>query len=127
MAGVVPFMVVLGVAPYLPLVIAVALVAGFGIEIFGVAWETSMQRHVPADLLARVYSWDILGSIIAIPIGQVVAGSAADALGTEGALVAAAGLSALAVIGMLLTPAVRNLDNTPAVPTPAAAAVEAAV
>jgi MFS family permease len=130
MSGVVPFMLVLGAAPYLPLVIAVALLAGFGIEIFGVAWETSMQRHVPADLLARVYSWDILGSIVAIPIGQVVAGSAADALGTEGALIAAAVLSALAIVGMVLTPAVRDLDNTPATsaaePGPAQEAVEAA-
>jgi MFS family permease len=130
MSGVVPFMLVLGAAPYLPLVIAVALIAGFGIEIFGVAWETSMQRHVPADLLARVYSWDILGSIVAIPIGQVVAGSAADALGTEGALIAAAVLSALAIVGMVLTPAVRDLDNTPATsaaePGPAQEAVEAA-
>lgn len=114
MAGVVPFMIILGAAPYLPLVIAVALVAGLGIEIFGVAWETSMQRHVPADLLARVYSWDILGSIVAIPLGQVVAGSAADTFGTEGALIAAASLAAVAVAGMALTPAVRKLDNTPA-------------
>lgn len=114
MAGVVPFVLTLGIAPYLPLVIPVALIAGFGIEIFGVSWETSMQRHVPADLLARVYSWDILGSIIAVPIGQIVAGSAADALGTEGALIAAAVLSGLAVIGMALTRAVRTLDNTPA-------------
>jgi MFS family permease len=118
MAGVVPFVVVLGAAPYLPLVVAVALIAGFGIEIFGVSWETSMQRHVPADLLARVYSWDILGSIVAVPIGQVVAGSAADALGTEGALIAAAVLSALAIVGMVLTPAVRTLDNTPAPTAP---------
>ena len=114
MAGVVPLMIVLGAAPYLPLVVAVALAAGIGIEIFGVAWETSMQRHVPADLLARVYSWDILGSIVAIPLGQVVAGSAADSFGTEGALIAAAVLSGIAVVGMVLTPAVRRLDNTPA-------------
>jgi MFS family permease len=121
MAGVVPLMIVLGAAPYLPLVIAVALAAGIGIEIFGVAWETSMQRHVPADLLARVYSWDILGSIVAIPLGQVVAGSAGDSLGTEGALIAAAVLSGIAVLGMVLTPAVRRLDNTPAPSVPTTA------
>lgn len=118
MAGVVPFMIVLGAAPYLPLVVAVALTAGLGIEIFGVAWETSMQRHVPPDLLARVYSWDILGSIVAIPLGQVAAGSAGDAFGTEGALIAAAVLCGIAVVGMALTPAVRGLDNTPASAAP---------
>ena len=118
MTGVVPFTLVLGVAPYLPLVMAVALIAGLGIEFFGVSWETSMQRHVPADLLARVYSWDILGSIIAVPVGQVAAGGAADALGTKGALVAASVLCALAIAGMALTPAVRKLDNTPVASTP---------
>jgi MFS family permease len=111
--GVVPVMVALGAAPYLPLVVGVSLLAGIGIEIFGVSWETSMQRHVPADLLARVYSWDILGSIIAIPVGQLLAGQAAIALTTRGALIMAAIVSGVAILGMLAVPAVRDLDNTP--------------
>jgi MFS family permease len=46
---------------------AARFVAGLGIEQFSVAWETSMQEHVPADKLARVYSYDMVGSFVAIP------------------------------------------------------------
>ena len=42
------------------------------------AWDTTMQEHVPADKLARVYSYDMLGSFVAIPLGQVVAGPLAE-------------------------------------------------
>ncbi|NUO57407.1 MAG: MFS transporter [Hamadaea sp.] len=113
MAPVTPVLLALGLAPYAPLLIGLNLLAGIGIEIFGVSWETSMQRHVPADLLARVYSWDMLGSIVAVPIGQAIAGPVAAAVGTSTALVGAGLLSLLAVLGMVLVPAVRNLDNTP--------------
>ncbi|MEV0268580.1 MFS transporter [Hamadaea sp. NPDC050747] len=113
MAPVAPVLLALGLAPYAPLLIGLNLLAGIGIEIFGVSWETSMQRHVPADLLARVYSWDMLGSIVAMPVGQAIAGPVAAAVGTSTALVGAGLLSLLAVLGMVLVPAVRNLDNTP--------------
>ncbi|NUT22321.1 MAG: MFS transporter [Hamadaea sp.] len=119
MAPVAPVLLALGLAPYAPLLIALNLLAGIGIEIFGVSWETSMQRHVPADLLARVYSWDMLGSIVAVPIGQAIAGPVAAAVGTSTALVGAGVLSLLAVLGMVVVPAVRSLDNTP-VPAPEA-------
>jgi MFS family permease len=113
MLPVVPVLLALGVAPYVPLLIGLSVIAGVGIEIFGVSWETSMQRHVPADLLARVYSWDMLGSIVAIPLGQAVAGPVAGVVGTRNALVGAAAVCLLAVAGMVVVPAVRNLDNTP--------------
>jgi hypothetical protein len=37
-----------------------------------------------------VYSYDMVGSFIAIPVGQIVAGPVADAVGVEPALVGAA-------------------------------------
>jgi hypothetical protein len=36
-----------------------------------------MQQHVPPELLCRVYAYDGLGSILAIPVGQALAGPAA--------------------------------------------------
>ena len=44
------------------------------LEQFGIAWETTMQEHIPPDKLARVYSYDMVGSFVAIPIGQVAVG-----------------------------------------------------
>ena len=53
---------------------------------FGLAWEVSLQQNIPADRLARVYSCDILGSIIAVPVGQVVVGPLAGVSGLRATL-----------------------------------------
>jgi MFS family permease len=116
---------VLGVVPHLGLLLAAAFLAGLGIEQFAVAWETSMQEHVPADKLARVYSYDMVGSFVAIPIGQVAAGPIAQAVGVEATLVGAAAVIGLAVAGMLATREVRNLRHRlPTSPEPAGPAME---
>ena len=84
------------------------------IEQFGVAWEVSIQEHIPADKLARVYSYDALGSLIAVPVGQIAAGPLADAIGPGSALLVAAGIVVLSVVGMLASGAVRTLEHTAA-------------
>jgi MFS family permease len=118
-------MLTLGIAPHLGLLMAAAFLTGVAIEQFSVAWETSMQEHVPAGKLARVYSYDMVGSFVAIPLGQVLAGPIAEAVGVEATLVGAAGLVGLAVVGMLASREVRNLrHHRPTSPVAAAATVE---
>ena len=70
-----------------------------------------MQEHVPADKLARVYSYDMVGSFAAIPLGQVLAGPIAQAVGVESTLIGAAALTGLAVVGMLASRNVRELRH----------------
>jgi MFS family permease len=101
----------LGVAPHLWLLLGTTFLAGLAIEQFGIAWETTMQEHVPADKLARVYSYDMVGSFVAIPVGQVVAGPVAEAVGVRATLVGAATLILLAVLGMLSSRDVRHLRH----------------
>jgi len=113
--------VALAVTPLVMVLIPVAFVVGLGFEQFGIAWETSMQEHVPADKLARVYSYDALGSWIAIPIGQVAAGPAADAFGVGPTLIAAAGIILLSVVGMLCSRDVRTLEHGPVASGPSVA------
>jgi hypothetical protein len=68
--------------------IAVAFfVAALASDQFGVAWDVSLQQNVPADKLARVYSYDMLGSLIAIPLGQVAVGPLAEIFGTRVTLI----------------------------------------
>jgi MFS family permease len=110
-AGLVLPILGLGVAPHLWLLLVAAFVAGASIEQFGVAWETTMQEHVPADKLARVYSYDMMGSFVAIPIGQVAAGPIAAAVGVQATLIGAAALILLAVLGMLSSRDVRHLRH----------------
>ena len=121
--------VLLGIHPQLWALVAGALVAGLALEQFGVAWETTMQEHVPGDKLARVYSYDMVGSFLAIPIGQVAIGPIAHAAGLRPTLIGAAALTLLATLGMLASRSVRTLRHElpPRAPEPAAAGVEQSV
>jgi MFS family permease len=101
----------LGLTPHIGPLLLCAFIAGFALEQFAVAWETTMQENVPADKLARVYSYDMLGSFVAIPVGQVAAGPLAEAYGAPATLVGAAVLCALAVVGMLSCRDVRRLQH----------------
>ena len=109
----VPSLVLLALAvhPTMPVLLPAAFVAGLTLEQFGVAWVTSMQHYVPADKLGRVYSYDALGSFVAIPVGQVLAGPAAGALGSTATLLGAAGVVLAATVGMLSSRSVRTLPR----------------
>jgi MFS family permease len=120
--GEVLLLLTLGVAPIVGVLLASAFITGLAIEQFGVAWETTVQEHVPAEKLARVYSYDMVGSFLAIPVGQVVAGPVAQAVGAERTLVGAAVLVGVAVLGMLCSRDVRHLEHhRPPADVPAAA------
>jgi len=101
----------LGVYPHVWLLIAGGLVAGFGLEQFSVAWDTTMQEHVPPEKLARVYSYDMVGSFLAIPIGQMTVGPIAQAAGREATLIGAAALMAVSFLAMLSSRDVRTLRH----------------
>jgi MFS family permease len=113
--GAVEILALAGAAHVLILVV-LFFVGGAAIELFGVAWEVSVQEHVPPDKLARVYSYDMLGSFIAIPIGQVLAGPLALALGVRGALVIGGAVSLVAVAAMIAVRPVRQLQHRSVVP-----------
>ncbi|MCW3839753.1 MFS transporter [Micromonospora yasonensis] len=100
----------LALAPTIVVLVASALAVGIAVEQFAVAWDTSIAQHIPADRLARVYSYDMLGSWVAIPLGQVAAGPLAAAIGTRDTLLILATLVVLAVLGMLASRDVRRLQ-----------------
>jgi MFS family permease len=112
----------LGIHPQLWALLAGALVAGLMLEQFGVAWETTMQEHVPADKLARVYSYDMVGSFVAIPAGEIAIGPIAHAVGVRPTLIGATVLMTVAVLGMLTSRDVRTLPHK--LPEPSARPME---
>jgi MFS family permease len=91
-----------------PLVIA-AFIAGIGLDLFGVAWETSLQQHIPTDRLARVVSYDILGSYVAIPVAVIVVPGIATVLGLRATLVSLVAMVALCVLGMVASRSIRSV------------------
>ncbi|NRQ36458.1 MFS transporter [Nonomuraea sp. NN258] len=111
--------VLLAVHAPLWLIVAGAFVLGVSFDVFGVLWQTTMQREIPGDALARVSSYDALGSMMFGPIGLMVAGPVAAVFGTEATLLGCAGLVVLSTLAALLSPAVRNLRAPEPVPTPA--------
>lgn len=90
---------------------------GLAIDVYEVLWITTMQENIPSDKISRVASWDALGAFALGPVGLIIIGPLAAALGTERALIGAGGLIAIATLGALFTPSVRRL---PARPRPAA-------
>lgn len=105
--------ILLGLAVPLPLIalMALALLAGVGNEIFGVLWDTAIQQEIPEDKLSRVSSYDALGSFALIPLGLAAAGPIADALGTKETLLLAAAISLIATLAVLFVKDVRTLPR----------------
>jgi MFS family permease len=118
MLGEALLLLALATEPRVAVLVPCAFACGLGIEQFNVAWDTSLQQHVPPEKLARVYSYDMLGSIVAVPLGQVVAGPVALAVGTRSALLGAAAIVAVAVVGMVASRDIRRLGSQPPMATP---------
>jgi MFS family permease len=112
MLGGAPFFALLAIHAPVPVIAAAALVAGVGLETFGVMWDTAMQQQIPQDRLSRVYSYDALGSFAFIPIGAAVAGPLAGLLGVRTTLWGGAVLILLCTLSMLAVGDVRSLRRT---------------
>src|SRR6266851_5229700 len=92
----------LGMLWPLPVVCLAAFCLGITLEITMVQWTVTMARNIPRAKLARVSSYDVLGSVIAMPVGALVAGPVAAAIGVSATDYGAAAViivaSALALI-----------------------------
>lgn len=88
---------------------AATVVAGAGIGLFGVWWETALAQRIPGQLLSRVSAWDWMGSLALLPAGYLLAGPAAAALGDRVVLAAGGVLGMLACAAALLPRETRNL------------------
>ena len=88
--------------PPLGLLYPAMAVAGAGVGVFAVWWETALAQRIPPHLLSRVSAWDWMGSLALLPLGYVLAGPVANRLGSIHVLVAGGAIGLLAmVIGSL--------------------------
>jgi hypothetical protein len=106
----------------LPLVCACAFGAGLAVEAMMVQWTVALARYIPPGRLARVSSYDAVGSTMAMPAGALAAGPLAAAIGVPAAQYAAAALILAASALALIPKEVRTIrSSTAADPGPAAA------
>jgi hypothetical protein len=107
------FPLAMALSDSLPILLGGALLHGFGLEVFSVGWDLSIQENVPEHMLARVYSFDQLGSFIARPVGLALTGPLASAVGEKQWLVVVALAMLLAEVAPFAVRDVRRLERRP--------------
>lgn len=109
-------MLVLGLDPVLVALVVAAFVGGMGVEVFGMGWNLAMQENIDDHLLSRAYSYDMLGSFIAMPVGQLAWGPLGEVFGNEPVLIAS-GIAYVAICALVLcSRSVRDLPRAPVTP-----------
>ncbi len=108
-----------GAGPPLAVVYTGMAVAGAGIGLFAVWWETALATRIPAHLLSRVSAWDWMGSLALLPLGYLLAGPAADAFGAVEVTIVGGLIGLLACALGLLPRSTRTLRRLDPVTIPA--------
>ena len=88
-----------------------AFLHGVGLQIFDVFWQVAIQENIPDDKLARVYSFDLVGSFVARPVGLALTGPVAEAVGFTPWLIVVGCVMGGSALLSLLAPDVRRLQR----------------
>lgn len=107
---------VLPALAFLPPLPTVAVAIAYGVFQAGIAFGNNMfvtvlQREIPSHVLSRVDSFTWLVALGLSPLGQVLAGPASDAFGTDAVLVTAAGLVVVSCAAGISAPSVRAITR----------------
>jgi predicted MFS family arabinose efflux permease len=96
--------------------------AGFAFALGSVVWDTTLQRKVAPEKLARVASYGWMGAMVFLPAGYALAGPIAMAIGLKTYLTISAAWIVASTLFVIRLRAVREVgleDGTDAVPAPA--------
>jgi MFS family permease len=104
-------MLALGIEPVLAAGMVGAFIGGLGTEVFSLAWNLAMQEHVPDEMLSRAYSYDALGSFVAIPLGQLAFGPLGHVFGVQDVMLVSGVVYVLIAAATLGSRSVRNLGR----------------
>ena len=94
----------------LPLIMVSATAALASMELSNTWWYTVLQQQIPPQALSRVSSYDWLVSLIFQPLGFILVGPIAEAIGTAPTLVWAASIGIAVNMVVLLVPSVRSMS-----------------
>jgi predicted MFS family arabinose efflux permease len=109
----------------LPAVCLASFSLGVFIEMMMVQWTVALARNIPPGKLARVSSYDVLGSVMAMPAGALIAGPLGTAIGISSAQYAAAAAIVVASALALIPRDIRTMGSAEAAMPPAVEDAEA--
>ena len=95
----------------LAVVIPATVAAGAGLALFDVWWLTALAQRIPPDKLSRVTSYDWMVSLGLLPLGYLLAGPLADALGAVPVLLGGSTIGLLALALGLVPRETRTLER----------------
>jgi MFS family permease len=103
----------LAMTSLLALLILAGLLAGVGVMLGMSVWESTLQRHVPAESLSRVGSYDWFASSFFYPIGLAIWGPISAAIGIDETLWLTFALFIVSIALLLSVASVRSLRWAP--------------
>ena len=96
--------------------------AGFAFALGSVVWDTTLQRKVPPEKLARVASYGWMGAMVFLPAGYALAGPISTVVGLKAYLTFAAVWIVVSTLFVIRLRAVREVEfDTPTDASPLAA------
>jgi len=101
-----------------PVICVSSFLLGIAMEIMMVQWTVALARNIPPEKLARVSSYDALGSVMAMPVGAVAAGPIAAWAGVSVTQYGAAALILAASLLALVPGPLPMLPKCPPWPAP---------
>jgi MFS family permease len=102
-------LLILGLQPHVVALVCASFVAGAGVEVFSIGWSVTMQENIEESLLSRAYSYDALGSFVAIPVGQMIFGPLGTAFGYRPVIITSGIVYAVVVLLVLSSRSVRGM------------------
>jgi MFS family permease len=106
---------------------ALELLAGVCVALFFTLWDLSIQEQIPAHAVSRVSAYDFSVSLGLMPLGMVVCGPIADAVGLQATLRWMSAIGIAVALAWLVQPSVRAVRRPPTEPpdlTPADTAAQ---
>jgi hypothetical protein len=105
--------VVLALHPTTLLLAPAAACSGFAFALGSVVWDTTVQRTIAPDKLARVAAYGWMGAMVFLPAGYALAGPVAMAVGLKTYLLFGAAWIVASTLVVVRLPSVRNVTSEP--------------
>jgi len=124
MLSCIPFglpMLLLGIHPNAVVMVVAMAASGACLELGGLCWNLAMQENIPAEMMSRAYSYDALGSFVAMPVGQLLFAPLGGLVGNRHLLVGSGVFYQCLLLVTLAVPAVFTLRRADPAAEPAAA------